>query len=235
MVAATVRDAEILRPSADHTNFPDVLDLRTYTGIVELAAADQVVTVRVGTPVAELLDELAPYGLTLPLGVAPRLSDTVGGAMALGFPHADEGRVGGWRDWVLETRFVLADGTEARSGAKVVKSVAGYDLHRYLVGTRHLLAVPFEVTLRLAPGRARVVSPPARGLARLPLSSLLAFLERVEAVAVDPLSGYVWTAEPVAAPEGWSVDLAAALPRSARTDKLKALMDPTGKLNPERL
>ena len=46
---------------------------------------------------------------------------------------------------------VLADGTIARSGGKVVKNVAGYDLCKLLTGSLGTLAVITEATFRLHP------------------------------------------------------------------------------------
>jgi glycolate oxidase FAD binding subunit len=44
---------------------------------------------------------------------------------------------------------VLADGTIARSGGKVVKNVAGYDLHKLMTGAFGTLGIITEVTFRL--------------------------------------------------------------------------------------
>jgi len=46
---------------------------------------------------------------------------------------------------------MLADGTIAKSGSKVVKSVAGYDVHKLVVGARGCLGVLLDVTVRVWP------------------------------------------------------------------------------------
>jgi glycolate oxidase FAD binding subunit len=46
---------------------------------------------------------------------------------------------------------MLADGTVAKSGSHAVKSVAGYDVHRFMAGTLGSLAVCLELILRLYP------------------------------------------------------------------------------------
>jgi glycolate oxidase FAD binding subunit len=46
---------------------------------------------------------------------------------------------------------VLADGTIAKSGGKVVKNVAGYDLHKLMTGAYGTLGLIAEVTFRLHP------------------------------------------------------------------------------------
>ena len=46
---------------------------------------------------------------------------------------------------------VLADGTIAKTGGKVVKNVAGYDLHKLMTGSFGTLGVIAEVNFRLHP------------------------------------------------------------------------------------
>ena len=61
------------------------------------------------------------------------------------------------RDLLLGVRFVQADGTVTWGGAKVVKSVTGYDVPKLMVGSLGTLGVIVEATLRLHP------IPPASG------------------------------------------------------------------------
>ena len=55
------------------------------------------------------------------------------------------------RDLLLGVRFVQADGVVTWGGAKVVKSVTGYDVPKLLVGSLGTLGVLAELTLRLHP------------------------------------------------------------------------------------
>jgi glycolate oxidase FAD binding subunit len=55
------------------------------------------------------------------------------------------------RDLVIGMTLVLADGTIAKTGGKVVKNVAGYDLHKLLIGSFGTLGVVAEVNFRLHP------------------------------------------------------------------------------------
>ena len=52
-------------------------------------------------------------------------------------------------DLVIGMTIVLADGTIARTGGKVVKNVAGYDLHKLMTGAFGTLGIITEVTFRL--------------------------------------------------------------------------------------
>ena len=124
------------------------------TGIIDYSPNDQVVNVRAGTPLQQLQLELATNGQCLPLlqhYIGSELAGTVGGALSINLPHLLEGECGSWRDWVLGMTVVLADGTIAKSGSHAVKNVAGYDIHKLMIGARGTLAVVAEVILRTYP------------------------------------------------------------------------------------
>ena len=63
-------------------------------------------------------------------------------------------KYGGLRDLIIGMTIVLADGTVAKSGGKVVKNVAGYDLHKLMTGGFGTLGVIAEVNFRLHPVEA---------------------------------------------------------------------------------
>lgn len=129
------------------------LDLSTWSGIVENSPADHVVTVRSGTRLGELQTALAETRQWLPHGGSPFEDPDVTLAQAIGFamPHRLEGKFGSWREWILGMTVLLGDGVLAKSGSKVVKSVAGYDAHKFFVGARGTFGVIVEVTLRTWP------------------------------------------------------------------------------------
>ena len=60
-------------------------------------------------------------------------------------------KFGGLRDLIIGMTVVLADGTIAKTGGKVVKNVAGYDLHKLMTGSFGTLGVIAEVNFRLHP------------------------------------------------------------------------------------
>ena len=60
---------------------------------------------------------------------------TLGGIVATNASGPLRHRYGAPRDLVIGARMVLADGTRAKTGGRVVKNVAGYDLARLLCGS----------------------------------------------------------------------------------------------------
>jgi glycolate oxidase FAD binding subunit len=138
-----------------------VLDTTGLTGVITHNPGDMTVSVRAGTPLRQLQEELAPHGQHVSFDAA-RIADgaTVGGLVAT----ADAGPAalvfGSLRDLVIGVTIVLADGTVARSGGHVIKNVAGYDLAKLLHGSYGTLGVLAEVVLRLhpVPGRASTLA-----------------------------------------------------------------------------
>ena len=95
---------------------------------------------------------------------------TVGGVTAADVALPRQLRVGLLRDTVVEMGFVTGDGRRIRSGARTVKNVTGYDLHRLLTGSLGTLGVITQVALKLRPlpkaTRTLVTREVGLGLAR---------------------------------------------------------------------
>ena len=124
---------------------------------IEVFPADQTVTVGCGVTMTELQRRLAEHNQTLPLPDPQRhgtlvagVPGTVGGFVAANLPHGLSASYGGPRQWLLHAEVEFL-GQRAVSGAKVVKSVAGYDVHKVFVGSRGLLGPISKVTFRTWP------------------------------------------------------------------------------------
>jgi glycolate dehydrogenase FAD-binding subunit len=118
---------------------------------IEHAAADLTVTVGAGATLAALERALSKAGQWWPCDAPFGESATVGGTIAANAQGALRLRYGAIRDLLLGARIVTVDGTIARAGARVVKSVAGYDLHKLLIGSWGTLALIVEATFKTAP------------------------------------------------------------------------------------
>src|ERR1700730_5913667 len=110
-----------------------------------------VATVQAGVRLRVPGRELGKHAQMLALYPYGGRSRTVGGVIASGASGQRRFRYGTGRDLLLGARFVQADGTVTWGGAKVVKSVTGYDVPKLLVGSLGTLAILVEATLRLHP------------------------------------------------------------------------------------
>jgi glycolate oxidase FAD binding subunit len=131
-----------------------ILSTSRIEGIVDHEPADLVCVVRAGTTLAALQERLAStHGFRQRLMLDPPQGDgaTLGGVVATAASGSLRTRFGTPRDLVIGASFVLSDGTAGRSGGKVVKNVAGFDVAKLLVGSLGTLAVITEVAFRLHP------------------------------------------------------------------------------------
>ncbi|MBV8222062.1 MAG: FAD-binding oxidoreductase [Candidatus Eremiobacteraeota bacterium] len=134
-----------------HGEFDAVLDTSEMRGILDHKPGDLTATVAAGTPLHELQFALRRHGQFFPSDAPFAATATLGGTLAANANGALRQRYGALRDNVLGMRLALSDGLIAFSGAKVVKSVAGYDTHKAFVGSRGTLGLIGEVTLKVAP------------------------------------------------------------------------------------
>jgi glycolate oxidase FAD binding subunit len=135
-------------------NPPERVDLLVSTErldqVLEHAAGDLVVRVQGGARLADLQAALAPAGQWLALD-PPEPRATVGGVVAANASGPRRLRYGTVRDLIIGITVVLADGTVAKAGGKVVKNVAGYDLAKLFCGSLGTLGTVAEATFRLHP------------------------------------------------------------------------------------
>jgi glycolate oxidase FAD binding subunit len=117
--------------------------------VLEHDPGDLTCTVESGVRLSELQALLAASGQRLSLD--PPGDPTVGAVLARNVSGPLRHRFGAPRDLVLGATLVLADGTVANAGGKVVKNVAGYDLARLVCGSEGRLALVARASFRLHP------------------------------------------------------------------------------------
>lgn len=177
------------RTHADKGNPCDV-DAELWTtqldGLVSYEPAEMIVVAEAGMRVGELDRILAEGGQEWPSDAPPEA--TVGGVIAAAANSPRRLKVGPVRDTVIEMEVVTGDGRLVKSGARTVKSVAGYDVHKLMTGSLGTLGVIVQVALKVRP------RPPARRTVRIPggLEAALRVLEAVPnpaAVLATPPGG----------------------------------------------
>jgi glycolate oxidase FAD binding subunit len=127
------------------------LNTTRLVGVREHSWQDLTATVGAGTPWAVMQKALAVHNQHVALDPLWPETATVGGIIATNDSGALRLKYGSLRDLIIGMTIVLADGTIAKSGGKVVKNVAGYDLHKLMTGAFGTLGVITEVTFRLHP------------------------------------------------------------------------------------
>lgn len=133
----------------------EVLDTTVLQGIVSYEPSELVVTVRSGTPLAELEALLAASGQYLPFEpphyARAQGQATVGGMVASGLNGPARANAGSVRDHVLGVTLLNGRGELLRFGGEVIKNVAGYDVSRVMVGAMGTLGLLVEVSLKVLP------------------------------------------------------------------------------------
>lgn len=127
-----------------------IVDTSRMNAVLAHAAGDLVVTVQAGVPMGTLQRVLAPHRQRLALD-SDDPGSTIGGTIATAASGPLRYRFGSVRDLLIGITVVLADGSIAHSGGKVVKNVAGYDLGKLYTGSLGTLGVITEAVFRLHP------------------------------------------------------------------------------------
>jgi glycolate oxidase FAD binding subunit len=156
-----------------------VIDTSRLSGVVEHASGDLVARVRAGTRMGDVQAVLAQAGQEIALDVPGDAS--VGGVVGSGLAGPRRLRYGTPRDLLIGVTIVRADGTVAKSGGKVVKNVAGYDLGKLFAGSAGTLGLITEAIFRLHP------LPEARAYVTAEYVAVSVACDAVAAAANSPL------------------------------------------------
>lgn len=151
-------------------NPPERVDLVVSTKrlneVLEYEPGDLTVTTQAGVRLCDLQDKLAENGQCLPLDPPYSTHATVGGIAAVNSSGPSSLSYGTSRNRVLGMHVVLSNGIDVKSGGKVVKNVAGYDLNKLYIGSFGTLGIITELTFKLNP------LPEAQRTILVPFSSI---------------------------------------------------------------
>jgi glycolate oxidase FAD binding subunit len=136
-----------------------LLETKHLSGIIEYDASEFTFTALAGTQLREISAALAERGQYLPFDpMLSRSGATLAGTVAAGLSGPGRFRYGGVRDFILGVRFVDGSGQLLRMGGKVVKNAAGFDLPKFLVGSLGRYGVLGELTFKVFPRPASLLT-----------------------------------------------------------------------------
>jgi len=129
-----------------------ILGMARMDEIIEHVPGDQIVRVQAGVTLSDLQTKLAEANQMLALDPPEKSAGaTIGGIVAANSSGPRRLKYGTVRDIIIGITVVLADGTVAKAGGKVVKNVAGYDLGKLFTGSLGTLGVIATANFRLHP------------------------------------------------------------------------------------
>ncbi|MFQ5696524.1 MAG: FAD-binding oxidoreductase, partial [Terriglobia bacterium] len=149
--------------------------------ILHYDPADLTLGAEAGLPLARVQEVLAENNLFLPADPPYAERAALGGLLATNASGPLRYAYGTWRDFVVGMGFISGEGKQVKTGGRVVKNVAGYDLSKLLIGSLGTLGVVTEVNFKCFP------QPPATA------SFVFAFAEAARALELrDAIVHSAW-------------------------------------------
>ncbi|HLI07496.1 MAG TPA: FAD-binding oxidoreductase [Ktedonobacteraceae bacterium] len=159
-----------------------LLETNRLSRLLEHEAPDLTCHVEAGITLAALQKQLARQGQWLALDPVNAEEATIGGILASNAFGPKRLRYGTARDLVIGLQVVQANGEVARSGGRVVKNVAGYDLNKLYIGSLGTLGLIVEANFKLHP------LPPAERTLLLAYPTAVSAMETVLTILGSPLT-----------------------------------------------
>ena len=128
-----------------------VMSMTNMNKILEVSKSEMIAVVQPGVTNLVLDQLVEKEGLRFVPDPGSRNVSTIGGNVATSAGGLRGLKYGTTRNYILGLEAVLGTGEVIRTGGRLVKDVAGYDVTRLLVGSEGTLAVFTEITVALAP------------------------------------------------------------------------------------
>ena len=157
------------------------LSLRSLDRLVDHHPANMTVTAQAGLSVAALQAAVAGSGQWLPVDPPLPAATSVGGLISANLSGPFRFSQGTVRDLLIGVTVARPDGALAKSGGRVVKNVAGYDLGKLYCGALGTLGVVVEATFKLR------TLPEATAVARITCAGLARAQSLLEGILAAPL------------------------------------------------
>ena len=128
-----------------------VIGLNRMNKLLEIDQENLTATFQPGLVTADFHKNVEALGLFYPPDPGSMKTSTLGGNIAEGAGGLRGLKYGVTKDYVIALEAVLPNGNIIKTGGKLAKDVAGYDLTKLLVGSEGTLAIITEATVRLLP------------------------------------------------------------------------------------
>jgi glycolate oxidase FAD binding subunit len=128
-----------------------VLSTRRLSAIAHYDPADLTIGMGAGAKLSDVFRLVSEHKQMLPIDPACASERSIGGVMASAASGPLKHGFGGAREFCIGVQFVTGDGKLARSGGRVVKNVAGYDLMKLMIGSWGTLGVIVGANFKLFP------------------------------------------------------------------------------------
>ena len=158
-IIETIQDKSYLFPRGGMTKTgiltpqdADTIDMSALSGIREYNPSEYTFTALAGTKLTEINQMLTDNGQFLPFD--PPLATrgaTLGGTVGANLSGPMRYYYGGVRDFILGVQFLNDQGQLVRSGGKVVKNAAGFDIPKLMVGSFGSLGPMVEISFKVFP------------------------------------------------------------------------------------
>ncbi|NOT57318.1 MAG: FAD-binding oxidoreductase [Deltaproteobacteria bacterium] len=127
------------------------LCLQRMNRVLDYQPTDMTIAVEAGISLARLQQVLGEQNQWLPIDPPWPERVTVGGLIAMNLSGPSRFSQGTIRDFLIGIKVIRADGTVIKSGGRVVKNVAGYDLAKLYCGSFGTLGVIAEAIFKIRP------------------------------------------------------------------------------------
>jgi len=128
-----------------------VLSMMQMKQILEVNRNELLAVVQPGVSTQQLDDAVAKEGLMYVPDPGSKTVSTIGGNVATSAGGLRGLKYGTTKNYILALEAVLGTGEIIRTGGRLVKDVAGYDITRLLIGSEGTLAIFTEITTVLSP------------------------------------------------------------------------------------
>lgn len=128
-----------------------ILNFSKMNKILEINRENMTAIVQPGVVLGDFQKEADKLGLFYPPDPSNLAVSTIGGSIAQASGGAKSFKYGTTKDYVIDLKVVMADGSVLKTGANTIKNATGYNLGSLFVGSEGTLGIVVEATLKLIP------------------------------------------------------------------------------------